>query len=140
MHALVVINQLRDAHVGDQRAERVGVLRGDAGFLLDQRDHVAQGDLRGIVEILIEAHGDPRLRRLRARRGQLHILAQMEFEGAGQRRLDRGEAHFAVALQGMAVAGGKQRAGNEHREISGAADAKFLVVHVAAEHPRLHGG
>src|ERR1700691_5892115 len=117
MDSLVEVHHLRDAQVGGQRAKRVGILTGNAGMLADKRDHVAQRLFDGVVEILVKTHGDPGVRLLGARRRQLHVLAHMELEGAGERRLNRGQANLAVALYAMAVAGREQGAGSEDWEI-----------------------
>src|SRR5882757_6278029 len=64
----------------------------------------------------------------------------MEFKRSGQSSLDRCQADFAVALKGVAIARGKQCAGHEYGEVDRAADAEFLVVHVAPERPWLFRG
>src|ERR1700722_5291993 len=106
-------------------------------MLADERDHVAERLFDGVVEILIKTHGDPGVRLLGARGRELHVLAQMEFEGAGEGRLDRRQANLAVALHAVAVAGREQRAPKEDREIGRGANAELLVFHVAAEGPWL---
>jgi hypothetical protein len=115
----------------------MGVLRAEATLLAYQRYHVAQRSLGGIIEILVESHGDPVGCRLGTRRGETKIAANMEFEGPRERGLDRDQADFSVSLKCVTVARGEQGARHEYWKIDGAADAKLLVVHVAAESPRL---
>src|ERR1700739_4957214 len=124
MDALVAVDQLSDTQIGGERAERVGVLRAQAGMLADERDHVAQRLLRRVIKVFVETHGDPAIRLFRARIFELHVLPQVKLESAGQRSFDRGKANLAVTLQGMAVAGREQRAGDEDGKISNAADAE----------------
>ena len=54
MDALVAVDHLRHPQVDRDRAQRVGVLRTQATVFTDQRDHVAQRGLGGIVEVLVK--------------------------------------------------------------------------------------
>ena len=55
------------------------------------------------------------------------------------RRLERVAGQFAVALRRMAVAQEQQRARMIHRQVDGRALDDLVVVHVAAEPPRVSG-
>ena len=56
MNAAVSIDELRDAHIGSNAAEPVGVMELHAVVPFEQSDHGPHGDARGIVEIFMERH------------------------------------------------------------------------------------
>ena len=62
----------------------------------------------------------------------VHTKAQRDFRGA----LDAVDADFAVTLGGVRVAGGKQGARVEYRQVECGSGAKLAYVHVAAEGAR----
>ncbi len=67
-------------------------------------------------------------------------LVQREGERAGQAGLQRVDAHLAVALHPVAVAGGEVGARHPDRQEQRRPGAQLLVVEVAAVLPRLLGG
>src|SRR5215216_2993373 len=63
----------------------------------------------------------------------MNVFPHRQFERAPQRRFYGGGANLAVALSGMAVPDGEQRAFVEHWEKQGRARLELLVVHVPPE-------
>src|SRR5580704_18353657 len=69
---------------------------------------------------------------LGARIFECEIVTHDELEHPAQRRLDRGDADFTIALGSVAVAAGKQSALGEHRQVERSAGRQLLVVEIAA--------
>ena len=65
------------------------------------------------------------------RAAEVPLLVEDEFEIAGQRRLDRGPAEFAVALRGVRIADREVGAGDRHGVIHASPLADPPIVDVA---------
>ena len=65
------------------------------------------------------------------RAAEIAMLVENEFEIPGQRGFDRGAAEFAVALRGMGIADGEERAGHGHRIVHPGALPYAPVVDIA---------
>src|SRR5437016_2275406 len=139
VHALADVDHLRHAAVAHDRGEQIGF--GPAHrhrLLLGEEIHrLARGVHHRLVEVLVEAGGDPVGARLEARPFELHVLAHDRLQhdllvGA----LQAGEAHLAVALAAMRVAGPDQPALDEHRDEDLRTGLQLVDVHVGAVLPR----
>ena len=64
---------------------------------------------------------------------------QTEARGDAAAHLDRGDAHLAVALDGVGVAHAEERPVHPHRQVERRARGELLDVHVAAVLPGRHG-
>ena len=73
-----------------------------------------------------------------ARKAQVRILDEPKRAASDDRTLDRGAAHFAVALRGVGVSHGEQRAGHLDGEVQARARAQVADVQVAADAARRH--
>src|SRR5262249_37097090 len=67
----------------------------------------------------------------------MQIATHMKFECTGERRLDCGAVHLAIALCAMTVAGREKGALVPYREIDDAAGSQFLAIEITAELARL---
>jgi hypothetical protein len=70
--------------------------------------------------------------RFRCRVIEREVLAHVDLERAGERGLDRGHAHLAIALRRMAVADRESAAFIVNGQVERRAGAKLLHVEVAA--------
>ncbi len=103
MNALGDVNCLCNPQIGSNAAERVGVLRRKPRELAYQHNHISERLFHGVIEVLVEGHGDPTQWRFGARAFQREVLAEMKFDPSGEGGLDRSETDLAVTLQGVAV-------------------------------------
>src|SRR6266480_3253473 len=74
---------------------------------------------------------------LRARQLPAQIFSHVELERACERRFDSGAIHLAVALGGVAIAGGEKPALIQHWQVDGASGRELLAIDVSAEFARL---
>jgi len=78
---------------------------GVVGDLLGEKgDHVADGNLGGVFEVFVEAHGDVGGGGFTAGPEEMLIFVDDELKGAGELGFEGGDVDFAVALSGVAVA------------------------------------
>src|SRR5690606_24727087 len=113
VYAFPAVHELRDPEVEGERAQRVGVDGLEAMPLRQPTDHVPGRDLRGLVQVLEEAHRDDVGRRLRHGALDPEVPADLEAELADERRLGGAEVDLAVALRGVPVADGEEGAAPE---------------------------
>ena len=88
---------------GQAREEVSGQQRAVAERFVELRDEFGR-ELGGVVEVGIEPHGDVVGWRDRPRHVEFFLVYD-KLEGAGETGFERGQAHFAIALNGMPVAG-----------------------------------
>ncbi len=138
--AEVAVHDLRHAQVDDDRRERERVPAGEAELALHQLDHAVGGDLRGATEMLVEAEREPRAVDPRDRPLEPQVLAEVEGHLRFDGTLDRRPRDLAVALRGVAVAGGEECAVDGDRQEERGAGDELLAVDVAAPPARRASG
>src|SRR6266849_9287917 len=138
VNALADVHHLGDPAVRRHRRQRIGLVAAHRRYLLGSEEihRLPGGDLHRLVEILIEAHGDPVGLRLGARPLKLHALVDDGLdldllEGA----LERGEIHLAVPLPAMGVTGPDQSTLEKYRDGDARALLQLVEVHVRSVFP-----
>src|SRR5262249_19920661 len=138
--ALDAVHELRDVVVDGDARERQRPLAVDAELALHQVEHRLGREPGGDVEILVEAEGDPCIRRPRDRHAELEVVADVDRQlHVFERALDRRPGDLAVALGAMAVARRQQRAVDRDRKVERRPRTQQLAVDVAAASTRRAG-
>src|SRR6202040_823510 len=104
MHALGAVDHLGHVEVHGSRAQHVGVVARQALGGGDEIDHLADRDLGGLVEVLVETHGHVVGGGLGARPAGVHALVEHHLDFALERACNRRHAASAIALGVVAVA------------------------------------
>src|SRR5262245_55696632 len=139
------VDDLADAKVASFAAQDIGILAVQPLLAAEPDDHVAHSVLRVFhkirpnrggyeVALLVELGLDGAGCRveLEAPRSQAAAFHHVEAQAELHRALDPGDADLAVALGGVAVAGRKQRAWHEHRQVQLGADIQVARIDIAA--------
>src|SRR5262249_34779494 len=138
-------NDLATPQVTGLAGQDIAILAAQILLATQPGDHIAHGVLRVLHQIRADRGSDEvalgvELRLDRPRRGVeleaprpqaaalQHIEAQAELKWA----LDAGNAHLAIALRGVAVAGREQRPRHIHRQMQLRADVQVPRVDIAA--------
>src|SRR5262249_55437720 len=100
-------------------------------------EHRVDRERRRLVEILVEAEREPRIRRPSDRRRELEIVSKRQAElDTVERALDRDLRHLAAPLPSVTVAGREERAVERHGQVEPGSLHELLAVDVPAENTR----
>src|SRR5690349_11635711 len=140
VYTLYAIDHLRHLEVGAGAQVREGRGAIHAELLVQELDRLARGVLHCLVEVLVEADGDPVVLGLSkwVLHRRLHrqaLIAGLEHRQAirrAQRAFDRRERHLAVALHEVWIARIEERAINLDRDVELRAYAEIVDVEIAA--------
>ena len=129
MQALVDVDYLADPAIPGGHHQLFGLLLADLALLHQKIRRLALENVERLVEIAVDADGDPRVLGLDARPLELHVLEHFDRHAhllVGG--LERREVDLAVALGGMRVAGPQQRALDEDRDVERGAFGEIANV------------
>src|SRR5262245_58059045 len=138
---LGAVHELSDPQVDDDAREGKLVSPLEAVLPRHQLDHRVGCRSRSLVEVLVEAEGDPRGRCPGDRGSEPVVVANREGQlGTLHGTLDGELRHLAVTLASVSVPGGEEGAVHGNRQVQLGAGDELLAVDVPAPHPRRLGG
>src|SRR5215471_8919198 len=127
----LAVDKLRHRDVARDARELVRGCLVEMFFGDEEIDHLLNGDLRRLREILVSPHADVIGRRFCAREIQRHPFPDGQLDASTERRLDRGLIDFAIPLRRVTVADFKQRARRMHRNEQRRPRNERLVVEIS---------
>src|SRR5262249_41476338 len=132
VHTPDAVDDLRDAQVDRDAAERDRVRPVDPELALHHVQHRLDRVERRDVEVLVEAECQPGAGDARDRRAQLELREVERQLRTLDEALDRRPGQLTVALGPMTVSSGDVRAADADRQVERRARDQLLAVDVAA--------
>src|SRR5262245_37636910 len=134
--ALDAVHELGHAHVDDHARERQRIPALEPELAAHQPEHPVDGLRSRLVEILVEAEGEPRAVDPRDRVLELEVRERDRQAGALHGRLDRELRHLPVTLACVPVPGREQGSVDWNRQVERRPLDELGAVDVPAPAPR----
>src|SRR6266545_4930319 len=139
MDAERLVHDLRDVQVDADARQHAGVAPGDSELPRHQREHALDRDRSGAAEVRVEAERQPGAVDARDRPFEQQVVPNIKGQARPRGGLDRRSGDLTVALRGVPVAGGEQRALDRYRKVERRSGDELLAVDVPAPAPRRNG-
>src|SRR5213079_3172609 len=116
--ALVDVDHLADAAVPRGQHQLLRLLVAELALLHQKRRRLCLENVERLVEIAVNAYGNPGVPGLNARPLELHVLDDLDSDVHFLvRGLERGQVDLPVALRRMRISGPEKGAGDEHWDV-----------------------
>ena len=118
VNSFVAVDDLSDPQIDRQAAQRIGISSRDSPGPGDELDGIAQGDIRGFIQVGVKTHGNPVAGSFGHGPFDFHVFPDDELQdGLLHRRFNGGYIDFPISLDGMGVPGGKKGSGDMDGEV-----------------------